>query len=139
MRVSGLGFLPGIICPHADKVQSNGLLRILDFDDMLLRHRGERGICIDHFAALVVDGDDFSVLSVADKPGSLAADGTRVTDRSGRPGVWIKDVEEDGTITTAPAPLEGKLASILRSAAGEIAEDPAVVSCIADNPFDTDI
>ena len=63
IRVPFLGFLPGLCCPHHDKVQSNGTLRATDFDSMILRHKGERGICIDHFAALVVEGDKFKVLS----------------------------------------------------------------------------
>jgi hypothetical protein len=49
------------VCPHHDKVQSNGVLRAIDFDAMLLRHEGEQGICIDHWAALCVDGDAFEV------------------------------------------------------------------------------
>jgi len=106
---------------------------------MLLRHRGERGICIDHFAALIVDGEDYSVLSVADKPGSLAPDGSRVTDQSGRPGLWIKDVQEDGSIHTSPVPPEGKIASLLQTAEGGVEEDPAVLTCIAENPFDAAI
>jgi dipeptidase E len=56
-----LGFLPGLVCPHHDKVQSNGVLRAIDFDAMLLRHAGEQGICIDHWAALCVDGDAYEV------------------------------------------------------------------------------
>ena len=57
IRVPMLGLLPGLVCPHHDRVQSNGILRATDFDEMLKRHSGERGICIDHFAALVVQSD----------------------------------------------------------------------------------
>ena len=59
IRADGLGFLPGLVCPHHDKMQSNGLLRARDFNSMLKRHSGERGICIDHWAGLVIDGDDY--------------------------------------------------------------------------------
>ena len=38
---------------------------------MMLRHSGERGIAIDHFAALVVEGENYSVLSISGKPGSV--------------------------------------------------------------------
>lgn len=41
IRVDGLGFIPGLCCPHHDRVQSNGILRATDFDDMLLRHPTE--------------------------------------------------------------------------------------------------
>lgn len=138
LRVSGLGFLPGLICPHADKVQSNGLLRILDFDDMLLRHPMERGLCIDHFAALIVDGENYRVLSMEGKEGSCREDGTRVTDRSGRPAIWVKDVTEDGGIATWLVPEAGKLSDILKPAT-TTEEDPAVADCIAENPFDMEI
>lgn len=33
--------------------QSNGVLRAKDFDAMLRRHPGERGICIDHWVCLL--------------------------------------------------------------------------------------
>ena len=36
IRVPGLGFLPGLLCPHHDRVQSNGVLRSTDFAGMLL-------------------------------------------------------------------------------------------------------
>ncbi len=37
IRVPGLELFPGLVCPHADRIQSNGILRVDDFDDMLLR------------------------------------------------------------------------------------------------------
>jgi hypothetical protein len=43
IRVNGLGFVPGLCCPHHDRVQSNGVLRATDFDDMMLRHPTEVG------------------------------------------------------------------------------------------------
>ncbi len=43
IRVDGLGFVPGLCCPHHDRVQSNGVLRATDFDDMMLRHPTEVG------------------------------------------------------------------------------------------------
>jgi dipeptidase E len=41
MRVEGLGFLPGLLCPHHDKIQSNGIPRSTDLDNMMLLHEGE--------------------------------------------------------------------------------------------------
>ena len=41
IRVNGLGFVPGLCCPHHDRVQSNGVLRAADFDEMMLRHPTE--------------------------------------------------------------------------------------------------
>jgi dipeptidase E len=38
VRVEALGILPGLVCPHFDKTQSNGVLRAADFDAMLKRY-----------------------------------------------------------------------------------------------------
>jgi dipeptidase E len=64
IRVSGLGLLPGLLCVHADRTQSNGVPRLDDFVAMLHRHPQERGVALDHFAALVIDQDAYSVLSI---------------------------------------------------------------------------
>jgi hypothetical protein len=47
------------------------VLRAVDLNEMLLRHPNERAICIDHFAALVVNNDSYSVLSLNNQPGSV--------------------------------------------------------------------
>jgi dipeptidase E len=133
IRCPCLGFLPGLVCPHHDKVQSNGVLRAADFDGMLKRHPGERGICIDHFAALVVKGDSFSVLSLEGRPGSVLQGGAYSEDQAGVPGVWQKDVAVDGTIDVQLVPPEGKLVDLLKLA-DSIVEDPNVLTCRAENP-----
>ena len=56
LRVSALDLLPGLVCPHFDSTQSNGVPRSSDFDKMLGRHCHERGVCIDHGAVLVITG-----------------------------------------------------------------------------------
>lgn len=39
---------------------------------MLLRHSGEQGIGIDHWAALILNGDDtYQTLSISEKKGSV--------------------------------------------------------------------
>merc|ERR1711862_471167 len=132
IRVSGLGFLPGLVCPHHDRIQSNGVLRAHDFDKMLLRHQGERGIGIDHWAALIVFGDKYKVLSLEGKIGSVVKKGVQNHDESrkeeienydaifrageGIPGIWIKDVMDDGKVHTRLCPEEGKLSDLLRPA-----------------------
>ncbi|KNC74069.1 hypothetical protein, variant [Sphaeroforma arctica JP610] len=80
IRVNGMGFLPGLCCPHHDRVQSNGVLRAVDFDEMLQRHPGETGICIDHWAALVVNGDSYTVISPEGTAGSVTATGKYTTE-----------------------------------------------------------
>lgn len=132
LRCRGLGFLPGLICPHFDKVQSNGVLRATDFETMMQRHPGERGIGIDHWAAFVVDGDDYSVWAPEGKEGSVLPDGSFSSERKGKPGIWVKDVV-GGVVTSKRAPVSGKLSELLRPAS-EILEDPRVEECRKKNP-----
>ena len=63
IRVSALGFVPGLICPHHDTTQSNGTPRSEDFDRMLIKRRNEVGICLENNAALVIDGDRYKVVT----------------------------------------------------------------------------
>ena len=134
IRVQGLGLLPGLLCPHHDITHTNGVLRAIDFDNMLLRHSGETGIAIDHWAALQVKGDSFTVLSLPNKEGSVLPDGTLSLDRKGKPGVWIKTVE-DGKVITQLCPTSGKLSDIL-SYASDIQLDPREEDCRRINPAD---
>jgi len=134
IRVACLGFLPGLVCPHADKVQSNGVLRVTDFDKMLLRHRGERGLCIDHFAALVVDGEQYSVLSLPGRPGSVLESGQFSASREGVPGIWVKDVTAEGSIATRLVEPKGYLSELLKEATSKV-EDPRCDPCRLENPL----
>ena len=138
IRVPGLGFLPGLLCPHHDKVQSNGVLRANDFDQMLAKHKGERGIGIDHWAALIVSEGKYKVLSLEDKIGSVVIDPQNEHKPAfqageGIPGIWIKDVMEDGKIHTRLCPQEGNLIDLLRPAT-EIIQDERVEQCRLANP-----
>ena len=133
LRAPCLGFLPGLVCPHYDKTQSNGVLRAIDFDAMLTRHPGENGICIDHFAALVVDAGRFSILSMRDKPGSVTAAGS-FAPGEGRPGVWRKWVDRSsGTLQSQLVPSAGQIEDIL-GVATEVVPDPQVEVCRTRNP-----
>ncbi len=122
IRVPGLGLLPGLCCPHHDRTQSNGLLRATDFDQMLLRHAGETGICIDHYAALVIDGEAYRVVSAEGREGSA----------EGRPGVWRKTVV-DGEVLATVAPAAGKVHTLLRKA-DAIVQDIYLAEARAANP-----
>jgi dipeptidase E len=133
IRVPGLGFLPGLCCPHHDRTQTNGVLRAVDFDRMLLRHTGETGIGIDHFAALVVDGEDYRVISIEDREGSVDA-GRFSPDRRGKPGIWRKTVV-DGKVQAAVVPATGKVRDLLRQA-DAIVEDVRLTAARAANPDD---
>lgn len=125
IRVSGLGWLPGLVCPHHDRTQSNGVPRAADFDAMLARHAGETGVCIDHFAALIVDGGRYRVLAIDGKEGSSPA---------GVPTVWTKRVV-DGAVVATEAAAEGALSELLR-AATHIEVDAREAAARAANPPD---
>lgn len=121
IQIPGIGFLPGLLTPHHDSVQSNGVLRSNDLDRMLLQIAGAvlehsdknkktkqalisqiTGIGIDNYAALSVDGDSYSVYGLPGQKGSVGYDYYNdgkptwsVTDdgnRTGVPGIWIKHV-----------------------------------------------
>ena len=129
MRVDGLGFIPGLCCPHHDRIQSNGVLRAYDMDEMILRHPTEVGICIDHNAAFQINGNEYKVLypkvttdeediveTIIDPVflvGSVSPDGTFDPDRTGIPGCWIKHIVDGNTVDRMLCPDVGEVSSIL--------------------------
>ena len=138
IRVPGLNFLPALCCPHYDMVQSNGMLRADDFDTMLLRHAGERGIGIDHWAALCIEGERYRIISHEDRPGSVVID--EITDeqlfcpdRTGNPGVWLLEVV-DNSVERWVCPSAGKVSEILRLATDIVEDTAALARCRRDNP-----
>eukprot|EP01082_Thalassiosira_pseudonana_P007235 g6586.t1 g6586 contig23:811509-812809(+) len=114
IRVDGLGFIPGLCCPHHDRVQSNGILRATDFDTMLQRHPTEVGICIDHNAAFFIENNEFRVIYPEGLEGSLMEDGSFSGDRLGKPAVWIKELDDEKTVTCRLCPDSGKLKQLLK-------------------------
>ena len=118
IRVESLGIWPGLVCPHYDRIQSNGVPRMKDFDSMMKRHPYELGIGIDHHAALEVDGEDFRILSIPGETGSVPGEDDDEGDGN-VPGVWLKYVDEDGAVHSRVCPHSGKVADLL-----QILEDP---------------
>jgi len=120
IRVDGLSILPGLCCPHHDRIQSNGILRAHDFDDMMLRHPTEVGIGIDHNAAFLIDGDDYRVIypegDEALMVGSvMLPEEIFSEERKGVPGVWIKEVVMNGKMLSCRlCPREGKIGELLK-------------------------
>jgi len=132
IRVKGLGILPGLICPHYDRVQSNGLLRSSDFMMMMKRHLCEVGIGIDHFAALEINGSEFRVLSLPGQIGSVDDD---EYGNAKMPGVWINFVDNDGIVHSKLCPRSGQVSDLLQSLpARHIVEDKRVKLCRKLNP-----
>ena len=139
VKVSGLSWLPGLCCPHYDKVQSNGILRALDFDAMMLRHSGEMGLGIDHWSALKIDGDHYSVLSPEDKVGSVMADGSFSPTRQGKPGIWQLTVNAaDNSVVRTLVPPRGLVNDLLRVATTMV-DDPRIETIRTQNPATGDI
>lgn len=139
IRIQGLGLLPGLLCPHHDRTQSNGVPRSDDFDKMLLRHAGERGIAIDHWAAIAICDDSYTIVSTPGKPGSLImtekGEAQFVVDGSGVPTVWVKEVDpsSDGVITIRNAGTGGKVEELFRKAVALVV-DPLEAVCTQENP-----
>mmetsp|Transcript_26086 Transcript_26086/g.36785 ORF Transcript_26086/g.36785 Transcript_26086/m.36785 type:complete len:348 (-) Transcript_26086:2085-3128(-) len=132
IKIEGLGFLPGLICPHHDKIQSNGVLRADDFDSMLLRHPTELGICIDHYAALEVRGNRYRVIAVEGKGGSVLPDQTFSRGGKGVPGIWLKMVI-DREVQRMLCPQEGNIEGLLHKPR-TVVRDHRVDICRKENP-----
>ncbi len=115
VRVPGLGTFPSLFCPHYDKVESNGELRAKSFETMLRMHSGEKGLCVDNWAALIMEGGRYRVVSRHGKPGSVGHDG-KYTEHSktGTPGAFIVDISSDGKQRRRRVPTEGSISSIAR-------------------------
>jgi dipeptidase E len=138
IRVDGMGFLPGIVCPHHDRIQSNGILRAHDFDSMLLQHPTEIGIGIDHWAALELNQGRYRVISLKGKEGSVMTDRTFSPDRNGVPGVWLKEVGIDGQVHSRICPDSGSISDLIHIPV-QIHQDPRVILCRTLNPDDAPV
>ncbi len=131
IRVDGLGLLPGLLCPHYEATQSNGVLRASDFEAMMLRHAGESGLGLDNWAGLLVDGGRYRVVRPEGREGSVR-DGRFVDDRSGLPGLWLHEVS-DGRVDIRLAPADGHLDDLVRPARSTVA-DSLIDAARAENP-----
>lgn len=122
IRVHGLDVLPGLLCPHFDVTQGNGVRREEDFTKMLKRHPTERGIGMDHWSVLVLRGDGhYEVMAVPGKARTVTPGDITVT--AAVPGVFTLDVV-DGTVRRLRAPAEGNVSDLLRSPTGPVVPDP---------------
>ena len=97
---------------------------------------GEIGIGIDHWAALVIDGDDsYRVVSLEGKPGSVILETSSFSpEAKGVPGVWIKRVVH-GQVVSTLLPSSGKLSDVLqRRRQPPTEKDKLLEQCRRDNP-----
>lgn len=67
VRVTGMNIIPALCVPHHDITPSNGKPRSSDSNKMLMRHPDEPAIGIEEKAALVMVGDQVSVVSADGK------------------------------------------------------------------------
>lgn len=154
VRVPGLSFLPGCLCPHHDRIQSNGLLRSDDFAAMIANNpasTSERGIGLDHYAALVLEGDgSYKILKLGAGGSQKIGDDGRIsftTERDqGHPGVWIVEKAEGAPaggdamhVRRTGVPEQGLLSDLLLPASSEgggseCQEDPKLAEIRTLNP-----
>lgn len=133
LRVHGLDLLPGLVCPHYDQTQSNGLRREADFANMMRRHPTERGIGIDHWAVLILTGDGaYEVFAVPGKA-RVAAEGEVGGDDT-TPSVYTLDMVDGGELAVRRAASAGRAADLLREAKGPVVGDPFERFCAMQNP-----
>lgn len=122
IRVHGMSVFPGMLCPHYDTTGSNGVERNEDFKKMLRRHPSERGIAIDHWAALILSGDgQYEVYSVPDRAKENA---DSLLDVGVPPGVYTLDVGDKGKVAIVTVPRKGALGDLLREPNGPVIKDP---------------
>ena len=115
IRVPGLSILPGLFCPHYDKTEGNGELRANNFTKMLQMHSGERGIAIDNWAALVVDDNNYRIISRKGKGGSVLSNGQYTSNsNNGKPGGFILEIDRNGNQHRQLIPTSGYTSDILR-------------------------
>jgi hypothetical protein len=113
---------------------SNGVYRSVSFTSMLQHHTGENSIAVDNWAALVIDGGNYRVVSRKGQPGS-DKDGQFAQDRSGVPGIWKLQITETGELLRSLVPMSGHVKDILPPPR-YIAPDGMVEVARAQNPDD---
>merc|ERR1719201_2788260 len=136
IRVPGLGILNTLCCPHYDMTGSNGVHRSEDFTKLLASHSGEHAIGIDNWAALVIDGENYRVVSRKGYPGSVLPDGSFSVNRSGLPGMWRLGIDiATGKLQRTLVPAKGLVADLIIKPRW-IVEDSQVVVARGQNPDD---
>lgn len=132
IRVHGINLLPGLLCPHFDVTQGNGVRREEDFTKMMRRHPTERGIGMDHWSVLVLQGDgSYEVMAV---PGKTRAATEGDTSASATvPGIFTLDVV-NGAVQRVRVPTTGKVSDLLRQPTGPVVADPFERYYAMENP-----
>jgi dipeptidase E len=137
IRVPALGTLPGLFCPHYDITEGNGELRSTMFTNMLRHHTGESGLAVDNWAAFVVDGAEYRIVSRAGKTGSVGPGGHFTSNSTtGRPGAWVMSINETtGELQRDLVPASGRVEDLLHPAR-YVAPDALLPVARRQNPDD---
>eukprot|EP00457_Paulinella_chromatophora_P005721 gb/GEZN01005738.1/.p1 GENE.gb/GEZN01005738.1/~~gb/GEZN01005738.1/.p1 ORF type:complete len:369 (+),score=38.98 gb/GEZN01005738.1/:53-1108(+) len=139
IRVAGLGMLPGLFGPHYDTTGSNGVVRATDFTTLLQRHSAEIGLGVDNYAALVVDGDIYYVVSTPGYTGSVDDKGAWTPGPPigppGTPGAWRMSIDSSGRLLRTLIPAKGKVTSLFIPAR-YIVQDSQLAVAARQNPDD---
>jgi hypothetical protein len=114
---------------------SNGVHRAVSFTGMMQHHSGEYAVGIDNWAALVINGDNYNVVSRKGKQGSVGADGTFSENRTGHPGIWKLRINDQGQLERTLPPLVGRVSDLL-SPPKYIAPSQQLSVARAQNPDD---
>lgn len=86
--MNGLGYLPALCVPHHDVIQSNGVPRSKDSEEMLFKFPNQPSIGIDENAAFIVANGHARTISADGKADCvvkrviLAKDGSQVMKRT---------------------------------------------------------
>merc|ERR1712012_1532778 len=83
---------------------------------MLQRHSGEYGFGIDNWAALMIDGANYTIIPREGHHGSVGKDGQFVAERKGTPGAWTMEISSSGELKRTLVPTTGKVSDILKKA-----------------------
>eukprot|EP00956_Cyclotella_meneghiniana_P035269 scaffold113169_cov23-Cyclotella_meneghiniana.AAC.2 len=130
IRVSGLSILPGLFSSEQCSIILRYQFRY-DIDYYYLAPFVTSGQSHDNYAALVLDGEEFRVLSMPGAHGGSVPVGDLL-----KPGVWIKYVEK-GVLRSKICPSYGKVAKLLQMIINpekDIWNDERVELCRAENP-----
>merc|ERR1711871_870344 len=74
------------------------------------------GIAVDNWAALVIDGDTYELVTREGHQGSVGPDGKFTSDYSiGSPGAWSLRIQKDGSLSRKRVPSNGTVASLLKA------------------------
>lgn len=113
IRVPGISLIPGLFCPHYDVTEGNGVARSEDFTVLLQQHSGEYGIGVDNWAALMIDGDSYTLISRKGHTGSVNADGSFARNSTGYPGGWQMQIGPTGELQRKLIPRTGSVSNLL--------------------------